>query len=83
MMRPVALATTLALLFCSCLMTTSGKEQEVSKLTTLTKEQWRQDLQYFAKELPKRHKNAFHNVTREEFERMVAELANEQRMLKK
>ena len=74
MMRPVVLATILALLFCNCLMTTSGKEQEASKPTTLTKEQWRQDLQYFAKELPKRHKNAFHNVTREEFERMVAEL---------
>jgi site-specific recombinase XerD len=43
-------------------------------LTAMTKEQWRQDLQYFARELPKRHKNAFHNVTREDFERMVAEL---------
>ena len=73
-MRTVAMAAILALLFCNCLMTTSGKEQEVIKPTTLTKEQWRQDLQFFAKELPKRHKNAFHNVTREEFERMVAEL---------
>jgi len=73
-MRTVAMAAILALLFCNCLMTTSGKEQEVTKPTTLTKEQWRQDLQFFAKELPKRHKNAFHNVTREEFERMVAEL---------
>src|SRR5215470_15312638 len=74
MMRTAAVAAILALLFCNCLMTTSGKEQEVIKPTTLTKEQWRQDLQFFAKELPKRHKNAFHNVTREEFERMVAEL---------
>ena len=73
-MRIAAVAAILALLFCNCLMTTSGKEQEVIKPTTLTKEQWRQDLQFFAKELPKRHKNAFHNVTREEFERMVAEL---------
>jgi hypothetical protein len=40
----------------------------------LTKEQWRQDLQYLAKELPRRHKNAFHTVSREAFERGVAEL---------
>ena len=39
----------------------------------LTKEQWRQDLQYLAKELPRRHKNAFHTVSREQFERAVAE----------
>ncbi len=41
---------------------------------TLTKEQWRQDLKYLAKELPRRHKNAFHSVSRETFERAVAEL---------
>ena len=40
----------------------------------LTKEQWRQDLQYLAKELPRRHKNAFHTVTKDQFERAVAEL---------
>ena len=40
----------------------------------LTKEQWRQDLQHLAKELPRRHKNAFHTVTREQFQRAVAEL---------
>lgn len=40
----------------------------------LTKEEWREDLRYMAKELPLRHKNAFHTVTREQFERAVAEL---------
>lgn len=40
----------------------------------LTKERWRQDLQYLAKELPRRHKNAFHTVSKEKFERAVAEL---------
>ena len=40
----------------------------------LTKEQWRQDLKHLAKELPRRHKNAFHTVSRETFERAVAEL---------
>ncbi|MEP6850251.1 MAG: hypothetical protein ABI999_15435 [Acidobacteriota bacterium] len=40
----------------------------------LTPEQWRQDLQYLAVELPKKHKNAFHQVSREQFEKAVNEL---------
>jgi hypothetical protein len=40
----------------------------------LTPDQWRQDLNYLAKELPKRHKNAFHTVTRERFDAAVHEL---------
>jgi hypothetical protein len=42
--------------------------------TALSKEQWREDLRYFARELQKRHKNLFHTVSKEEFTRMVAEL---------
>jgi hypothetical protein len=41
---------------------------------SLTKEQWREDLKFLAKELPRRHKNAFHTVSKEQFERAVAEL---------
>jgi hypothetical protein len=41
---------------------------------SLTTEQWRQDLAYLAKELPRHHKNAFHTTTREKFEAAVAEL---------
>jgi hypothetical protein len=32
-------------------------------------EQWREDLRYLAAELPKRHKNLFHTMTREQFEK--------------
>ena len=45
-----------------------------TRVDALTKEPWRQDLQYLAKELPRRHKNAFHTVSRDAFERAVAEL---------
>ena len=38
----------------------------------LTAEQWRQDLRYFARELPLRHKNAFHLMKRGEFEKAVS-----------
>lgn len=41
---------------------------------TQSKAAWREDLQYLASELPQRHKNAFHSITREQFERAVAEL---------
>ncbi|MGA9304043.1 MAG: hypothetical protein WBW31_01440 [Candidatus Sulfotelmatobacter sp.] len=40
----------------------------------LTKEQWHEDLQFLARELPKRHANAFHFISRERFEAEVAEL---------
>lgn len=40
----------------------------------LTAQQWQADLQYLAKELPRRHKNAFHTVSREQFEKSVADL---------
>ncbi len=40
----------------------------------LTAQQWQQDLQYLAKELPRKHKNAFHTVSREQFEKSVADL---------
>ncbi|HEX8492370.1 MAG TPA: hypothetical protein VF658_05975 [Pyrinomonadaceae bacterium] len=47
---------------------------DTSVRLSLSKEAWREDLQYLAREIPRRHKNAFHSVTREQFERAVAEL---------
>jgi hypothetical protein len=39
-----------------------------------SKEKWREDLRFLAAELPKRHKNAFHRITREQFEKLIADL---------
>lgn len=52
----------------------AGRAAADTPAATLTKEQWRQDLQHLARELPRRHKNAFHAVTREQFLRAVAAL---------
>jgi Peptidase family S41 len=41
---------------------------------SLTPQQWREDLAYFAKELPKRHPDAFANTPKDKFETAVAEL---------
>jgi len=40
----------------------------------LTKAQWREDLNFLARELPKRHASAFHFITQEHFDSEVAEL---------
>jgi hypothetical protein len=42
--------------------------------TSLTADQWREDLRYLATELAKRHKNLYHATSRESFERAVADL---------
>lgn len=55
----------------------SGTDISPTPFTTpahLTPEQWREDLRYLAAELPKRHKNLFHTMTREQFEKLVREL---------
>src|SRR2546426_2420135 len=40
----------------------------------LSKPAWRRDLQVLAEDLPRRHRNLYHSVTREAFARAVAEL---------
>lgn len=46
----------------------------IALLFALTAQQWHQDLAFFARELPKRHANAFHAVSREQFDAAVKEL---------
>jgi len=41
----------------------------------LTPDQWRADVAFLAKELPQRHKNLYHTLSRAEFQRMVDELS--------
>jgi hypothetical protein len=43
-------------------------------IKTLSAAQWREDVQFFATELEKRHKNAFHHVTRANYYKMVDRL---------
>jgi len=50
------------------------KPPAAAERSDLSKEQWHEDLQFLAKELPKRHANAFHFISRQRFEAAVAEL---------
>jgi hypothetical protein len=51
----------------------TGLRQKPENLQ-LSPQQWHEDLQYLARELPKRHANAFHFTPRERFEKAVADL---------
>lgn len=51
-----------------------AKPEDNPRPPTLTKEEWRQDLRYLAAQLGKRHKNLYHAVSHEQFERAVADL---------
>jgi Peptidase family S41 len=61
-----------ALVFMGCSI--SSQTQTVAEESDLTTQQWREDLQFLARELPKRHANAFHFISRERFEAEIAEL---------
>jgi hypothetical protein len=49
-------------------------EKDYSVVTRLSKEKWREDLKFLRDELPKRHKNAFAHISREQFEKMISDL---------
>jgi hypothetical protein len=54
--------------------TGDAKPPSGGETVTLTKQQWHEDLAFLARELPKRHANAFHSISRERFHAAVAEL---------
>jgi len=43
----------------------------------LSSEEWKADLKFFSEELPKKHANAFHYISREQFDSAVAKLSRE------
>ena len=51
-----------------------AKQNDTAQPPTLTKDEWRQDLRYFAEQLAKRHKNLYHAVSKEQFASAVADL---------
>ena len=65
-MRQTLVGLTLAILLTAC------AAQDAT--TNITPDAWRADLRYLAAELPRRHVNAFHTITRERFADEVARL---------
>lgn len=58
-------------IFCLLAQIGVAQTQSVPKFST---EKWRADLRFLAEEMPKRHKNLFHTMTRGEFEKAVKDL---------
>jgi hypothetical protein len=54
--------------------TGDAKTSSSAETLNLTKAQWHEDLAFLARELPKRHANAFHSISREKFEAEVGAL---------
>ncbi len=52
----------------------ASPEPDFSYVYSQSNEKWREDLRFIADEIPRKHKNAFHFVTREQFEKAVADL---------
>jgi tetratricopeptide (TPR) repeat protein len=48
--------------------------QTVQQSTKTETEKWREDLRFMAQEMPKRHKDLFHRMTREQFETAIKNL---------
>lgn len=58
-------------IFFVALFSNSLYAQANSRLSETETRKWREDLRFMADEMPKRHKNLFHTMTREQFEAAV------------
>lgn len=68
----------LFLALCFCCATTCSKAQTLTNAPVkLSVAQWQEDVDYFAKQLVKKHKNAFHLMTEEGFNQAVSNLKND------
>ena len=68
-------ARPLGLLLCACLFVSLAFAQETRPaLEKSEAEKWREDLRHMAAEMEARHKNLFHTMTREQFERAIQSL---------
>src|SRR5258708_5791982 len=49
-------------------------QESPNVVTPVEAQKWREDLQYMASEMPKRHKSLYHTISRQQFESAVATL---------
>jgi hypothetical protein len=58
----------------ACPLMAQNSKAVVGAISAAEAEKWREDLRYMAEELPKRHRNLFHAMTREQFDGAVKNL---------
>lgn len=65
-----------ALTMMACTLLAAASIAAAQNATELSRDdRWREDLKYLAVELPKRHKNLFFKITREQFDREIAKIS--------
>lgn len=71
--RSLSLAVSVVslLLTCGSLVVNAQPRAPVTNAEAV---QWREDLRFLAQEMPKKHKNLFHSMTREQFDTAVSQL---------
>jgi hypothetical protein len=74
MRKPVLLVGLASLALAGILVALWSSLRQKPENLNLSTQQWREDLQFLAKQLPKRHANAFHFTPRERFEKAIVDL---------
>jgi len=74
MRKPVLLVGLASLVLAGILVALWFSLRQKPEKLNLSTQQWREDLQFLANQLTKRHANAFHFTPRERFEKAVADL---------
>jgi len=72
--RSLIFAACFLLLTCSVLVFPDSSIKSYLVQKELTPEQWREDVDFLAKELPKKHKNLYHNISDSEFQAQIEKL---------
>jgi tetratricopeptide (TPR) repeat protein len=72
-LKLLSVAIVFAALLCAPLKAQSNNHA-AARLSPAEVEKWRQDLRYLAEEMPRRHRDLFHAMTREQFEAAVKRL---------
>ncbi len=70
-----ALTTVLCALFAAAYLAMAQTATGLSRYELSRDDKWREDLKYLAEELPRRHKNLFFKITRDQFDREIAKIS--------
>jgi hypothetical protein len=72
--RAVIITVAFLLIACFLLGFSYSRQKAARSSSGMTQDQWMQDLDFLATELPRKHKNLYHNISEAEFQTRIEEL---------
>jgi hypothetical protein len=66
--RAVIITVAFLLIACFLLGFSYSRQKAARSSSGMTQDQWMQDLDFLATELPRKHKNLYHNISEAEFQ---------------